>query len=52
MAAEIQLPLSDDDEPTYIKPAIVHELDLETRAGSPLRIDPLLDPLGLDPTVH
>lgn len=34
----------------YAKPAIVHELKLETRAGSPLRHDPLLDPLGIDPT--
>ncbi len=52
MSTETQLPVPDDNEPTYIKPAIIHELDLETRAGSPLRIDPLLDPLGLDPTVH
>ena len=33
----------------YSAPAIVHELKLETRAGSPLRPDPL-DPLGVDPT--
>ncbi len=52
MTDEIQLPLSEDNEPTYLKPAIVHELDLETRAGSPLRIDPILDPLGLDPTAQ
>lgn len=25
----------------YIKPAIAHELKLETRAGSPLLVDPL-----------
>ncbi len=36
----------------YTTPAIVHELKLETRAGTP---DPgrppnLVDPLGLDPT--
>jgi hypothetical protein len=31
----------------YLKPAIVHELKLETRAGSPL-VDPLTDPLGLN----
>ncbi len=35
----------------YEKPAIVHELNLETRAGSPLGGDPLIDPLGLDPIV-
>ena len=33
----------------YSAPAIVHELKLETRAGSPLRPD-LTDPLGIDPT--
>jgi hypothetical protein len=32
----------------YVKPAIVHELKLETRAGSPLSIN-LDDPLGVDP---
>ena len=31
---------------SYVRPAIVHELELETRAGSPLSIDPL-DPLNL-----
>jgi len=30
----------------YAKPRILHELELETRAGSPLSPDPL-DPLGL-----
>jgi hypothetical protein len=34
---------------TYSAPAIVHELKLETRAGSPLRPG-LGDPLGIDPT--
>ncbi len=34
---------------TYTAPAIVHELKLETRAGSPLRPG-LSDPLGIDPT--
>ena len=34
----------------YIKPAIVHELKLETRAGSPLGGPGILiDPLGVDP---
>jgi hypothetical protein len=33
----------------YRAPAIVHELKLETRAGSPLRPE-LVDPLGIDPT--
>jgi hypothetical protein len=33
----------------YAKPAIIHELELETRAGSPLQPPPIdpLDPLGL-----
>jgi hypothetical protein len=30
----------------YAKPAIIHELELETRAGSPVSPNPL-DPLGL-----
>jgi hypothetical protein len=29
----------------YKKPEIIHEIELETRAGSPLG-DPLIDPLG------
>ncbi len=33
----------------YSAPAIVHELKLETRAGSPLRPSGI-DPLGIDPT--
>ena len=36
----------------YVKPAITHELKLETHAGSPLGGRPgngPLDPLGLDP---
>ncbi len=33
----------------YVKPEIVHELKLETRAGSPLGGGNLVDPLGLDP---
>lgn len=31
----------------YVSPAIVHELDLETRAGSPLGMP---DPMNLDGT--
>ncbi len=30
----------------YTSPAILHELNLETRAGSLLGVDPLLDPLS------
>jgi hypothetical protein len=33
----------------YVKPAIVHELKLETRAGSPLGGGLIVDPLGIDP---
>lgn len=33
----------------YVRPSIVHELPLETRAGSPLSIPNPLDPAGLDP---
>jgi len=32
----------------YIHPAIVHELDLETRAGSPLGMPDPLNPDGTD----
>ena len=32
----------------YAKPKIIHELELETRAGSPLSIHDQLDPLGLE----
>ena len=31
----------------YTKPAVIHELELETRAGSPLGIDPLEDATGI-----
>ena len=34
----------------YFKPEIIAELKLETRAGSPLSIDPIIDPLNLDST--
>lgn len=33
----------------YRRPAILHELQLETRAGSPLGIPDPLDPFGLNP---
>ena len=33
----------------YTKPAIIHELKLETRAGTPLGPNTGLDPLGIDP---
>jgi hypothetical protein len=45
-------PVSTTEPPVlqpYTKPAVVHELKLETRAGSPLRPG-LPDPLGIDPT--
>ncbi len=32
----------------YNKPLIIHEFELETRAGSPLKVDPL-DPASWDP---
>jgi hypothetical protein len=32
----------------YTQPETLHELALETRAGTPLVVDPL-DPLGLEP---
>jgi len=38
------------DRKEYVRPAIIHELDLETRAGSPTGPNPLInpaDPLGL-----
>ena len=31
----------------YTKPEIIHELELETRAGSPLGMPDPFDPLGL-----
>jgi hypothetical protein len=34
----------------YTKPALVHELKLETRAGSTPALPGLTDPLGIDPT--
>lgn len=34
----------------YRRPQILHELELETRAGTPLGIPNPLDPAGLDPS--
>ncbi len=51
MSAEITVESSGKLK-AYHRPAIVHELTLETRAGSPLRIDPIIDPLGIDPTAQ
>lgn len=31
----------------YTRPAILHELTLETRAGSVLGVDPVMDLLGI-----
>ena len=36
----------------YVKPEIVHELELEVRAGSPFSVDPLDDVTGLFGTDH
>ena len=33
----------------YVRPTIMHELALETRAGSALGLPDPYDPLGLDP---
>lgn len=33
----------------YAKPEIIYELELETRAGSPLSVPDPFDPLGLEP---
>ena len=51
---EQQLPQSSQSEACpaaprkpYTKPEIIHELELETRAGSPLGMPDPFDPLGL-----
>ena len=41
------MPQEDLDKKPYEKPKIIHELELETRAGSPLGSDPNIDPLSL-----
>lgn len=49
MSDEIQVRSIADDRSDYVLPAIIHELTLETRAGSPLGGDPLIDLLDLEP---
>ncbi len=49
-ATTVQSEMTAQSNSPYVKPAIVHELKLETRAGSPLGGGVLIDPLGLDPT--
>lgn len=41
--------LQDRPRKAYSRPEIIHELELETRAGSPLGIPDPMDPFGLDP---
>jgi len=38
------------EENLYVKPAVIHELKLETRAGSIVPPGGIVDPLGIDPT--
>ena len=50
MNDNLQLPMPESTErKVYSAPAIVHELKLETRAGSTLSQPGLTDPLGIDP---
>ncbi len=51
MSNEIQFDIQAQALKLYVRPQIVHELTLETRAGSPLGGGGLIDPLGLDPTL-
>lgn len=48
-ATTVQPEVTEVARPPYAPPAIVYELKLETRAGSPLGGGVLIDPLGLDP---
>ncbi len=50
MSDEIRFENQQPPLKSYVPPQIVHELKLETRAGSPLGGGGLIDPLGLDPT--
>ncbi len=45
----VQSEATTEAKQAYQPPAIVHELKLETRAGSPLGGGVLIDPLGIDP---
>jgi hypothetical protein len=47
---ELMATNSSAERKAYRAPAIVHELKLETRAGSPPGGPELTDPLGIDPT--
>ncbi len=51
MTDNVQLTIMQEsmERKVYSAPAIIHELKLETRAGSPLNPE-LVDPLGIDPT--
>lgn len=42
-----QVDATGQNQRPYIKPAIIHEYELETKAGSPLKVDPL-DPTTWD----
>ena len=48
---ELDREVLSDTVRVYVKPAIEHELKLETRAGSPLGGGNLVDPLGIDPAL-
>ncbi len=52
MIEDVQSTLKQEsiERKAYSAPAVVHELKLETRAGSPLGRPELVDPLGIDPT--
>jgi hypothetical protein len=53
MPTEIAAPIDPiENAAIYTPPAIIHELALEARAGSPLGVDPIVDPLGVDPTAQ
>ena len=38
---EKEKPKNEEARKPYLKPAIIHELDIETRAGSPNMVDPI-----------
>ena len=41
--------MSGERRKPYTKPEIIHELELETRAGSPMMLPDPYDPYNLDP---